>query len=49
MDGVIGKASLMKSVSIDVQEYGTDIILGVSVLEIRLERNVDVTASTGID
>ena len=46
---VIGKASSMKSARASVQEYETDLPLDISVLELRLVRNVDVAASTITD
>ena len=46
MDEFIGKASLMKSARVAVQDYDTDLPLGISVLERRLGRNVYVAAST---
>ena len=46
---VISKASLMKSVRADVQEYDTELPLAIYVLERRLGRNVDVPASTSTD
>ena len=49
MDEVIGKASLMKSVRADAQEYEKELPLYISVLDRRLGRNVDVSASNGTD
>ena len=49
MHEVIGTASLMKSVRTAAQEYGTDLLLSIFILEHRLELNVDVTASTSMD
>ena len=49
MDEVIGNASLMKSVRSAVQEYDIELPLDIAVLELRLEKNVDVAASTSTD
>ena len=46
MDEFIGKASSMKSVIESVQEYETYLPLDIAVLERRLRRHVDVSAST---
>ena len=46
MGEFIGKASLMKSARVAVQDYDTDLPLGISVLERCLGRNVYVAAST---
>ena len=46
---VISKASLMKSVRADVQEYDTELPLAIAILECRFGRNVDVAISTSTD